>query len=202
METTCQRLPRHFRRTAPLWLLGLALCGLAGCEEPQVAKYEAERDKQLPDTTRLSSYELPKGWTRLAKPAELSVATFQVEKNGKIVSITISRLPGRAGGRMANLARWRGMVGLPKAFDEEIDKEIQYLQVDGEKTPYVDYHKPKDADTKDVKYERILGVVAERGPVTWFFKMQGPIDLVGEQKAAFEAFVTSMKFGDTGAKDE
>ena len=35
---------------------------------------------------------------------------------------------------------------------------------------------------------------------TWFFKMTGPAELVGRQKSAFEAFVTSVKFdGGKGA---
>jgi hypothetical protein len=45
-------------------------------------------------------------------------------------------------------------------------------------------------------------VVAERGSVAWFFKMQGSYQLVGQEKAAFEAFVQSVKFGAPGANNE
>ena len=116
--------------------------------------------------------------------------------DGKIVLITVSRLPSKVDGLMANLERWCGKVGLPKAIDE---KNILHLMIDGKKTPYVDLKRP---DGAKAEVDRLLGVVAERGPVTWFFKLQGPADQVGEQKTAFEAFVTSVKFGDTGAKDE
>ena len=48
--------------------------------------------------------------------------------------------------------------------------------------------------------QRMLGVGLPHGGATWFFKMTGPADLVGKQKAAFEAFVKSVKFdGGKGA---
>ena len=97
----------------------------------------------------------------------------------------------------ANIERWRGKVGLEaQKSDEEMRKSLLWLKVDGEKTPYVDLANPGKSDA-----DRILGVVAERGPVTWFFKLQGPPDQVGQRKSEFEAFVESVKFGGTGASD-
>jgi hypothetical protein len=191
---------RPLSRFALKSLCIFALVAVVGCEEPEIKKYTALKDKTQPDTTRLAKYTLPPGWTRLAQPKELSVATFQVGAGDKAVLITVSRFPGSAGGLMANIVRWRGKVGLPKATEDQIRKELLTLVVDGEKTPYVDLANPaKDKDDKE--FDRILGVVAERGPVSWFFKMQGPPALVGEQKAAFEDFVKSVKFGGVGVSD-
>jgi hypothetical protein len=143
----------------------------------------------------LDKYDLPEGWTRLAKPVEFSVTSFQAGSD-KSLMVTISRLPGKAGGLAANITRWRGKVGLPEITDEQMAKEMQWLTMDGEKTPYIDLANPKKENA-----DRILGVVAERGPVTWFFKMQGPPEQVGLQKATFEKFIESIKFGGTGAND-
>ncbi len=170
-----------------------------GCDQPEIKKYTAPREKAAPDFTRLASYDVPKGWVRQAQPKEFSVATFQVgEGEGeKPVVITMSRLPGKAGGLTANIDRWRGKVGLePLKNEQELEKSLLWLQVDGEKTPYVDLANPAKSDAN-----RILGVVAQRGPMTWFFMMQGPPDLVGQRKSEFVSFVESVKFGGTGAND-
>ena len=41
---------------------------------------------------------------------------------------------------------------------------------------------------------RTLGVIATRGATTWFYKLSGPNDLVGGERAAFETFVRSIRF--------
>jgi hypothetical protein len=135
------------------------------------------------------------------------LATFEIRKDDKTVLVTISRLPGDGGGMSMNIMRWRGQIGFPKAttdaeFDKdlkeikEIEKGIVKLTVDGEKASCVDLTNPNKKDAG-----RILGVVAERGPVTWFFKMHGPAELVEQQQKAFKEFVESVKFGGTGAND-
>jgi hypothetical protein len=202
---------QSFHRVALVGMCGLLTLGLLGCEEAEVKKYNAPREKPIPDFTRLAGYKVPEGWTRLAQvrdpskdPSKEALVTFQVRKDDKTVQITVTRFPGTGGGVNFNIMRWRGQIGFPKAANKaemdkemrQIEKDIAMLMVDGEKTPYVDLTNPDKTDAG-----RILGVVAERGLVTWFFKMHGPSDLVGEQKAAFEAFMQSVKFGGTGAND-
>jgi hypothetical protein len=154
---------------------------------------------------------VPEGWTRLPRskvpnkdPTKEPLATFEIRSGEKVAQVTISRLPGNAGGLNFNIMRWRGQASFPKAANEaelrkeldQIDKDISIWTVDGIKMAYVDLLNP---DKKDAN--RILGVVAERGSVTWFFKMQGPPDLVEQQKTAFKTFVESIRFGGTGAND-
>jgi hypothetical protein len=196
MHNKQSRQHQSFRRLGLAMLCGLAVMGLLGCDGPEVKKYTVPREKASRDFTRLESYSLPPGWTRLAKPVEFSVASFQAGAADKPVVITVSRLAGNAGGLVANLNRWRGKAGLQTLDEDQMAKDLLWLKVDGEKTPYVDLVNPKQTDAN-----RILGVVAERGPVTWFFKLQGPAPQVDQQKAAFEAFVESIKFGGTGAND-
>jgi hypothetical protein len=181
---------------AAVGLCVLATLGLVGCDHPEIKTYAAPREKPDPDFAPLVGYDLPKDWVRLTQPMEMTLAAFKAGDGSKSVSITISRFPGKTGGLAANIERWRGKVGLPSVSEEQMRKELLELPVAGVKTPYVDLVNPKKTEA-----DRILGVVAERGPVTWFFKMQGPPDLVGQYKAAFEEFVKSLKFGSTGAND-
>jgi hypothetical protein len=90
-----------------------------------------------------------------------------------------------------NVNRWRGQVGLPASSDEQIAKEMQFLDVAGEKRPYVDLAGPQSAGSK-----RILALIIEHGGQSWFVTMKGPGALVGKQKPAFEAFARSLKFDD------
>jgi hypothetical protein len=41
---------------------------------------------------------------------------------------------------------------------------------------------------------RILGVLVPRDGMIWVIKLDGPADLVGGQKAAFDKFLGSVKF--------
>jgi hypothetical protein len=169
---------------------------VVGCEDPEIQKYTAARDKNPQHDTQLESYQVPADWVRQNQPVELSVATFKVGEGPKTVLVTVSRFPGDGGGLAANIKRWRGKVDLPPLAEEQILKEVKWLKVDGGKLAYVDLADPKKADGK-----RILGAVARRGPVTWFFKMEGPNPLVGQHKDAFETFVQSLKFAGPGVND-
>ena len=188
--------PKSFVVFGALSHCALSLLVCVGCEDARVTKYTAPREKNAPDFTRMESYKTPDGWKRLAKPAEFSLATFQIGEGNKPVIVTLSRSAGSFGGLTANVERWRGKVGLPEADEKKMLEDVKWLTVNGEKTPYVDLSNPEKKDA-----DRILGVYALRGPVTWVFKMQGPPELVGVHKSEFEAFVQSVKFGGTGASD-
>ena len=42
--------------------------------------------------------------------------------------------------------------------------------------------------------ERMLAVAVTQPDSTWYFKILGPADLIGRQKPAFEAFMSSVRF--------
>ena len=43
--------------------------------------------------------------------------------------------------------------------------------------------------------QRITVILIAKGDNTWFFKMEGPAELVGREQGALQAFVDSVKFG-------
>ena len=95
-----------------------------------------------------------------------------------------------AGGNLAdNVNRWRGQVGLNPVSEEQIRQDLRSIDVDGSTGQYVDLTGPESAGGL-----RILAVRVPHGDTTWFFKMTGPADVVGRHKAAFEAFLGTVRF--------
>jgi hypothetical protein len=80
-------------------------------------------------------------------------------------------------------------VDLPKLLAEELAPHVTILKVADIAARYADVDNPKAATADN----RILGVILPLRDQTWFFKMTGPHDLVGQHKAAFESFVKSVK---------
>jgi hypothetical protein len=142
------------------------------------------------------TYTTPPGWKEAA-PRPPRVASFTVGEGSRAADVSVMSFPGEVGGQAANIDRWRGQVGLGSADAEQLKKDVHEIEVNGEKGYYADLADPAKGTTGP----RILGVGLPHGGSTWFFKMIGPSDVVGPQKAAFEAFVKSVKFnGSTGGR--
>src|SRR5262249_25741468 len=116
---------------------------------------------------------------------------------GDAVEITVTRLPGAAGGLAANVNRWRMQIGLPEAGSAEILGSIREIKIAGDSAYFVDLLGP---DAGAAPRQRIIGAIASRGPLTWFFKMRGPADRIGREQAAFDAFIGSVRYDGTGGE--
>lgn len=144
------------------------------------------------------TYTVPKGWEKASKPVTFSVATFEAGEGEQKAVVSFTPLSGPAGGLVPNVNRWREQVGLKRVGEDELKKGLRKIEVGGAAAQYADLSGP---ESDGAKRPRILGVVVPRGGHTWFIKMTGPADLVGEQKPAFEEFVKSVRFDkDSGAK--
>ncbi len=147
----------------------------------------APRPKAPPAEEPGLHYTKPAGWKEPAEKKPARIAEFVVEDGGRTAEVTVTAFPGAVGGLVANVNRWRGQVGLPEASEAEVRRSVTPLAVGGNDSSFVDLSSPDDR-------QRMLVVLVPRGERTWFFKMMGPADLVGRQKAAFEAFVKSVRF--------
>jgi hypothetical protein len=135
-------------------------------------------------------YTTPPGWEEETPATPPRVAAFQAGEGKEPAEVTVIPFPGDVGGLVANVNRWRTQVGLPAAEDDEVRRDVRAIEVDGIPSQFVDMTGPGSAGHK-----RILGVIVPRGGRSWFFKMQGPADVVEGQQAAFEAFLKSVHFG-------
>ena len=135
------------------------------------------------------TWDLPAGWVQDKQARPMSVASFTIVKKSAEATVTITPLPGPPK-LLGNINRWRGQVGLGelKSLDDE---PPQSIEVAGQSGSLVDLAGPD---------KHMIGVIATRGGDTWFYKMVGPNPLVAEQKAAFEGFVRSIRFGEETGK--
>jgi hypothetical protein len=136
-------------------------------------------------------YRTPKEWKKLKDPGQLRLAAFQVEEGDNVAEVGVAAFPGRAGGLLLNVNRWRRQVDLgPVATADQLRKDLREMQVAGEPAVYLDLIGPAGGNGR----KRILGVMTVQDDYSWFFTMKGPADLVEQQKPAFEAFLKSVRF--------
>ena len=131
-------------------------------------------------------YAAPEGWEKKA-PGMMAKDAYLIVDGNHSAEVTLTPLGGDPA---ANINRWREQVGLAKVDPDEIAKSAKLIDVAGIKSYYVDIGNPKGEATKN----RILGVIVPLNRRTsWFIKMTGPLDFVGQHKADFEKFVESFK---------
>jgi len=211
MNLTVRRAKSFAIRTGPALLLGLLLsaCGrddIQSYSVPKEAKPAAELPPGHPSTAAGSpgmatantpaaaprlSWTKPEGWNEVA-PGQMRVASFNVKGDGdKQADVSVIPLPGAAGGELANVNRWRGQVGLGALTAEELAKAAEAVEIAGQPAKLFE---AAGAASGSGDPTRILGVIQLREGMAWFFKMTGNDPLVTKEKAAFVAFLKSVKF--------
>jgi hypothetical protein len=184
------------RRVAALLFCGaLAAMLLVGCRpNEEVGRYEVPRDPYPVDPT----FTKPDAW-KTNKPIEMARWTFLVGDGDQTAIVTVTPLPAESGSILQNVNRWRvKQLLLPPINKAQLDAGVTTLDAGGLTAKYVDLtgkYAPKEGEKTDRKDDRILGaILLYKGVQTWFFKMQGPPEVVGKHKNDFEEFVRSVRF--------
>jgi hypothetical protein len=142
-------------------------------------------------------YTKPEDWEERPPDMPQGVyrpAVFLVRDGEHLAEVSVVPLAGLGGGAQANVNRWRRQLGLePIDDDAQLQKELRQLDAADGKASYVDLLGRDPTGPK-----RLLGAWFIHGGRTWFIKMVGSPELVGKQRAAFEAFVQSLRFTDGG----
>lgn len=171
------RLPRYLRR--------LEVDGGPAVFVELFAAEEGEAAASRP-AVRPLTWTAPPGWQELPSPGPMRAAAFRVEEDGLAAEVTIVGLGGEGGGIPANVNRWRGQIGLAPAAESEILGDLVSVPTTSGEAKLVDLVGEQ---------ERILAAIVPHEGMTWFFKMQGPKELVGRRRHEFESFVRSAEFG-------
>lgn len=201
----------HFR---PVPLLLVAALALAGCREAKVTSYRVPREKPDPLPPILTgdvpmpgagagdmastavptasghdlTWDAPADWQAQPLSAMRKGSFAVTDGRGATADLSITAFPGDVGGLLANVNRWRGQVQLPPIGESELATATTPLESRGLTFVVVDL-----ANAAAPKTDRILGAIVPYDGATWFFKLRGPDALVEQQKAAFLAFLRTVK---------
>ncbi len=168
--------------------------------QSQMPTMASAQTDAAPEAATEIQWTVPAGWKPL--PAQqMRFASFQVSPDHPDVVLTVIPLGGEAGQLQPNVNRWEQQLGLPPSKPEELDKVATHVDIAGNQTDMVDLTGPAD---KTPLMRMLAAILPHEGRV-WFFKLVGPADVVGPQKANFDAFMKSIQFGTgpaTGAKPQ
>jgi len=110
-------------------------------------------------------------------------AALEITSDDQRLEFTLDRLP--SGPLLPNVNRWRGQIGLQPIGADELPEIVGKLEVGG-----------MEADLVELvgEEESILGVIAEQGTQTWYFKLKGNKELAAREKENFLSLVRSVRF--------
>lgn len=133
------------------------------------------------------SYSVPEGWEELA-PSGIRKANLKVPGENGSAELTVLTFPGDVGGRLANINRWRGQIGLSEVTAEELTEFAESYSISNHGGLYV---------RLEGSEQSILGALLPFHGNTWFFKLQGNTETVLANEASMKAFLDSVKLEDT-----
>ena len=104
---------------------------------PQVADADAhtvdqDDESQAPLVTDPRfPWSVPHDWIFDETPRQMRLATYMAPVEGGQQEIAVTRFPGRVGGELANINRWRGQMGHPPVTEEQLEEKIERFSSDG-----------------------------------------------------------------------
>jgi len=178
-----------------VWVALLGVLTVVGCEDRKpIRSYTVVKDEPPPPPPAEPDkilWSLPQGWSAQRSSDGIAYAAITTDGD-QPVRITVTQLPGGAGGMLANIQRWAGQIAFQPSEDEArqvIERRIcrsgEYILVDmvGQKV-----------DELTGQPLRILGSVMNDATSVWFFKAMAPADWIEPHKAAFTRLTDSVKF--------
>jgi hypothetical protein len=192
--------PRPQRRSTRGALV-IALLAVA-CQREQVRHFKVPKDVvAVPATADVSGmpeappqasdgeaglrWTLPAGWKEAPGGGAMRYATLTAPVTGKL-EVTVIRLPGPAGGELANVNRWRNQIGLPPIGEADLPAARKVVTTAAGPLGVYDF------TSGDEKSRTIAGLASIQGE-TWFLKMTGETAAVAKARAAFLELLGSLR---------
>jgi hypothetical protein len=104
------------------------------------------------------------------------------------VDISVTFLPGSAGGELANVNRWRGQIGLPALDDAQLGAARKPVRTKAGTLSLYDF-----TGEGRQKSRMIAGLLVSEGN-SWFVKMTGDAEAVASVRADFLKVLESLHF--------
>jgi len=197
-----------------LILFAAALLCLSACDRAQPTTYKIPKEVRaatlpMPDTVAPSAtepsnmevlpgmqeaankageigYTKPAGWQEVAASG-IRKANFKVADESGSAEITVLTFPGDVGGRLANINRWRGQIGLADAALDDLPAYTVGIDIANHRALYV---------RLEGEAQSILGALLPFHGNTWFFKMLGDTNTVLANETAMQNFLSSIVLED------
>lgn len=130
-----------------VWTVAVVLVLTRGCDRSEIEQHSVDKGiEQIPavsqdkrslsprvqgspdrtdqDVSHGDRFVMPAGWTRDQTPRPMRLATLIAPDPAGPVEVAVTRFPGRVGGELANVNRWRGQLGLAPITQNELYKAI------------------------------------------------------------------------------
>ncbi|MBS2026558.1 MAG: hypothetical protein JST54_01535 [Deltaproteobacteria bacterium] len=133
------------------------------------------------------AWTLPAGWKQTLTSG-IRYATL-VPAGGEGIEASVVVLPGPAGGELANVNRWRGSIGLAPLDDAGIAAARKAVTSPAGAVSLYDF-----SGEGSPRSRLVAGVVVVNGN-SWFFKMTGEHEKVGQAVPGFTALLGSLHPG-------
>lgn len=195
-----------------LWVFITAAGPLLGCDSEDIRSYTAPPDPPRDEVDFLAlaegrpgtasdaegrvTWNVPAEWVADDAPPPMLLAAWTIPAAGAgdTTRVTVSRLAGEGGGILPNINRWRSQLGLGPVARIE-DQPMQAIDIAGHPAAAVDLT-GDTSRTVVALYPRI------DQNATWFFKMTGTPQRVGDQLEPFTTFVQSVRFKEDESNPE
>ena len=173
-----------------LLVLSLAVAGfvLPSCSEEKIRTYRVavvdSGETPPPSTPAEASgplrWQIPENWQE-QEPGQFQQARYRLRPD---CEVSISALPGDAGGTDANVNRWRQQIGLP-AVENPQGEFLDLKALAAQATLYQLRGASKG----------ILAAILSHGGQTWFFKLSSPAAQLDSSKSEFLTFLMGIQAG-------
>jgi len=186
-------MPTIFFRYARLLGFGVFLCFAAGCDRRGIEVYSVDKEdavgeSPLPAVAAVRLPEPPDGsWQAIDPAGGPRLASFRISGSDggeAVADMGVTVFPGAAGGLLANVNRWRNEMGQPPLGEGQLAEALREVELGG--------HTIQLMDTASEE-RRTLGGILPLATETWFFKLSGPLAIVGEQESAFLDYLAGLQ---------
>jgi len=136
------------------------------------------------------AWTVPPDW-KAGELMQFLVARYVIQGAGDAsAAVNVSELDGTGGGLLPNLNRWRAQLGQPPIAEDDAAK-LPTIDASGAKAVFADF---TGTDARTGKPARLVGAVLPLNDQTWFYKLMGDPDLVGQQKDTLIKFIQSAQY--------
>ncbi len=198
----------------PSRLVGLAaaiglyvggMAGLAGCERPEPSPAASDTTTTAPGPEAPPPADEPKGdtpapeqepaaagpwtvperWVTVPGERPMRLATFEIPDEAGPIEVAVTQFPGRVGGELANINRWRGQMGLPAAAEAELEDLVDRFEAPG-----YDAYIARIAGAE--AHMLAVGVYEAAADRTWFVRATAPAGAIDRVEPEMTAFARSI----------